>query len=218
MRTRPSAGLFGTILLLLATLLLSACGEQQRSRFDPLPADAVVLVIGDSLVAGTGASTGKDWPRHLAEATGWKVVNAGVPGNTSADARRRLPELLDIHYPQAVIIAIGGNDFLRDVSPDETRDNIAAMIRHTRDVTEHVALVAIPAKSMSGALFGSLSDHALYVELATENELALIPNAVSAVLSDAALRSDRIHANNAGYAHIAQRVFDSLREYGWFAH
>ena len=217
MRTRPSAGLFGTILLLLAPLLLSACGEQQRSRFDPLPADAVVLVIGDSLVAGTGASTGKDWPRHLAEATGWKVVNAGVPGNTSADARRRLPELLDIHYPQAVIIAIGGNDFLRDVSPDETRANITAMIRRARGVTEHVALVAIPAKSMSGALFGGLSDHGLYAELATENELALIPNAVSEVLSDAALRSDRIHANDAGYAHIGQRVFDSLHEYGWFA-
>lgn len=213
-----SARLFRAFVFVLITFLLSACGDQQTLRFDPLPSDAVVLVIGDSLVAGTGASAGEDWPARLTEATGWEVINAGVPGNTSADARRRFPELLDIHYPQAVIIAIGGNDFLHNVSPDKTRANIAAMIHRAREVTDHVALVAIPAKSMSSALLGNLSDHELYAELTIENELALVPNAVSEALSDTALRSDRIHANNAGYAHIAQRITDSLRDYGWLAH
>src|SRR5690606_12644516 len=131
--------------LAFAALLLAGCGQDDHASFSPLSPDAVVLVIGDSLVAGTGAKNGKDWPRRLAENTGWQVINAGVPGDTSGDALLRLPELLDVHHPQAVIIAAGGNDFLRDVPIEETRANLEEMIHRVLDVTEHVALVAIPA-------------------------------------------------------------------------
>src|SRR5690606_4523657 len=123
-------------------------------------------------------------------------------------------ELLDVHHPQAVIIAAGGNDFLRDVPIEETRANLEEMIHRVLDVTEHVALVAIPAKSLGGALIGSLSDHDLYAKLSADNEIAFVPEAVSEVLSDAELRSDRIHANAQGYARIAQCVGDALRESG----
>lgn len=200
-----------TILLLIAV----ACGKTDPARFDPLPPDAVVLVIGDSLVAGTGARQGEDWPERLAQATGWKVINAGAPGDTSADARRRLPELLDMHAPQAVIIAVGGNDFLRNLPADDTRANLNAMVRRARSVTQHVALVAIPEKSTGAMLLGNLSDHALYAELAEEHKLPLIRDAVSDVLSDTRLRADRIHANARGYARIAQGVEDALRAHGW---
>ncbi|MCC5809084.1 MAG: arylesterase [Ectothiorhodospiraceae bacterium] len=203
--------------LLVAALLLAGCGRDQPVMFAPLPSDAVVIVIGDSLVYGTGAPRDSAWPEVLAGRTGWSVVNAGVPGDTSAAARQRLAGLLDAHHPDAVVIAVGGNDFLRDVSLEQTRSNLEAMIRESRAVTSHVALVAIPERSLGRALAGRLADHALFGELARGHELAFVPSAVSEVLSRDELRSDRIHANAEGYTVIADRVAEALAEHGWLS-
>lgn len=203
--------------LLWITLVIFGCSGEEPALYANLPGDATVLVVGDSLVAGTGAPRGRAWPDELARRTGWSVINAGVPGNTSADAYRRLPDLLDVHRPDAVIIAIGGNDFLRSVPLETTRENIASMVVESRAATGHVALVAIPAMSVGGALVGRLSDHELFVRIAREHGLALVPSVVADTLSRADLRSDRIHANADGYAHIAQGVVEALARHGWLA-
>lgn len=202
-------------MLALFALLLSGCGQEETARFDPLPSDALVLVIGDSLVAGTGAPRGSSWPEQLALKTGWSVVNGGVPGDTSADALTRLVDLLDTHQPQAVIIAVGGNDFLRNLPPAQTRSNLEAMIRESQAQTPHTALVAIPEKSIGAALIGNLSDHALFGELADKHSLAFVPALVSDVLSREELRTDHIHANAKGYAMIAEGVVEALARQGW---
>ncbi|THF54671.1 GDSL-type esterase/lipase family protein [Pseudothauera rhizosphaerae] len=199
---------------LFCLALLGGCADD-RPRFAPLPDGASVLVLGDSLVAGTGAPRGQGWPEGLARHTGWNVINAGVPGNTSADARGRLPGLLAEYQPDAVIVAIGGNDFLRQVPAETTRENIRAIVAESRAATGHVALVAIPALSLGAAALGALSDHELYEEIARANGLALVPAAVAETLSDEDYRADRIHANAAGYARIAARVRDALAAQGW---
>ena len=203
------------MLCALLALMLAACGQDNSVSFAPLPRDAVVLVIGDSLVAGTGAPTGRSWPEGLAQRTGWQVVNGGVPGDTSADALRRLDRLIEQHRPQAILIAIGGNDFLRNVPQDVTRGNIEHMIRDSRAVTGHVGLIGIPAKSVGAALIGNLSDHELFAELARAHELALVPEIIADVLSRDELRADRIHANADGYATIADGVTEALARQGW---
>lgn len=201
--------------VLTVVVVLGACSGEKPAQFPPLAGDAAVLVIGDSLVAGTGAPRGQSWPDALARHTGWSVINAGVPGNTSADAYRRLPDLLDMYRPDAVIIAIGGNDFLRSVPLETTQQNIAAMVVASRAATGHVAIVGIPAMSVGGALVGRLSDHEMFARIAQEHGLALVPGVVSDALSRAEFRADRIHANADGYAHIAQRVADALAGHGW---
>lgn len=203
------------ILLACAALLLAACGDRGPARASALPSGATVLVIGDSLVAGTGASRAQSWPAVLAETTGWSVVNAGVPGHTSTDARGRLEGLLSELRPDAVIIAIGGNDFLRRVGEDTTRGNIEAMLTASKAAATHVALVAIPEPSMGGQMLGMLSDHALYERLADEHQVALVADAVSETLSQENYRADRIHANADGYAYMAGRVAEALAEAGW---
>lgn len=203
------------MLVLLGFALLTACGRQAEPQFTLLPQGATVLVIGDSLVAGTGAPAGSGWPEGLGARTGWSVINGGVPGDTSADAMQRLDHLIERHQPQAILIAIGGNDFLRNVPPDVTRGNIERMIGQSRAAAGHVGIVAIPAKSVGAALIGSLSDHEMFSQLAQAHGVALVPKVIADVLSREDLRADRIHANANGYAAIAAGVSEALARQGW---
>ena len=99
-------------LALLVSVALAGCGPKPiKAR--PVPPDAVVLALGDSLTFGTGAPPEAAYPAELARLTGWAVVNAGVPGNTAAQASGRLPALLETAGAQLLILSIGGNDFLR---------------------------------------------------------------------------------------------------------
>ena len=80
--------LLTTAVLLAAT----ACGGKKAGT--RIASGSTVLALGDSLTAGYGAGKGEDYPTQLAQITGWKIINGGVSGNTSAQALERLPELL----------------------------------------------------------------------------------------------------------------------------
>jgi acyl-CoA thioesterase I len=203
---------------LLASVLgvaLAACGRKQRLA--AVPAGATVLALGDSITFGTGGSADASYPTVLAGLTGWKVVNAGVPGDTSAGALARLPDLLQQHAPQLVLVSIGGNDFLRRIAASETRANIRSICQQAAASGAQVVLIAIPEVSALAAVARSLGDHPLYADIAKELKLPLHAGGWSRVLSDAALRSDPIHANDRGYAEFARGLAARLRELGLLA-
>lgn len=201
------------LLLALAAAPLAACGRKAR-RYAAVPAGSTVLALGDSLTFGTGAAGGSDYPARLAELTGWKVVNAGVPGNRSAQARERLAPLLAEHAPRLVLLSIGGNDFLRQVPEGETRANIAAMLDEIRAAGAQPVLIAVPRPAVMAALLRSLDDHPLYEALAEERRVPLFAAGWAKVLSDPALKADQIHANGAGYERFARELHGFLREAG----
>jgi len=76
-------------------------------------------------------------------------------------------------------------------------------------------VIATPAPEPLRATVGSLSDAGFYEEVAKAEKVLLIPEVYATVLSDAALRSDRIHANAQGYEKIAQQFGDKLKSAGW---
>lgn len=193
---------------------LAACGKRKAST-TALKPDARVLALGDSLTFGYGAPPDAAWPVKLGELTGWQVENAGINGDTSAGALERLPALLAAGSYDAILIGIGGNDMLRGVSPTATRDNLAALVSQARAHTPHVALLATPAPDAMRAAIGSLSDAPVYEEVAKSAQALLVANVYSSVLSDASLRSDRIHANARGYEKVAQLLADQLKSAGW---
>lgn len=194
--------------------VLAGCGKRRPSG-RMLPSEARVLALGDSLTAGYGASPQEAWPAQLAGLTGWQIDNAGVNGDTSAGALQRLPDLLAAHRYDAVLVGIGGNDMLRGVAADATRANVAEILRLALAHTQHVALIATPAPEALRAAMGSLSDAAFYAEVAEAEKALLLPEVYASVLSDAALRSDRIHANAKGYGQMAQTLADKLQAAGW---
>jgi len=193
--------------------LLAAC-DRNAPSFPAVTAGSTVLAVGDSLTFGTGAPAAAAYPARLAALTGWNVVNAGVPGNTSTQARERLPRLLEAHAPRLVLLSIGGNDFLRQLPEEQTRANIAAMLDEIRNTDAQAVLIAVPRPSVMAALLSSLDDHPLYEALAKERRVPLFASGWSGVLSDPALKADRIHGNAAGYERFARELHDFMREVG----
>ena len=198
-------------LLLASACLLSACGRKKTAS--RVPPGAAVLALGDSLTWGTGATPETSYPAVLATLTGWRIANAGVPGDTAQQALQRLPALLQEHQPQLVIVSIGGNDFLRRLPEADTRRDIRAICEQARARGAQVLLVAVPAFSASAAL-GRPSDHALYADLARELKLPLYEKGWSTVLARPEWRSDWVHANAQGYAEFAQGLNRFVRQSG----
>lgn len=201
--------------LALAAGAFAAC-SRAPVRGQPVAAGATVLALGDSLTHGTGATPETAYPAVLAALTGWNVVNAGVPGHTSAQALERLPALLDEHRPALVLVSIGGNDFLRGVDEASTRANVQRICEAVRRAGAQVLLIAVPRPSAVAAV-GLLTDHKLYGELAEALKLPLHRQGWAEVLADEALRSDRIHANARGYETFARGLLATLRASGMLA-
>ena len=188
--------------LLLVTL--AGCGRDKKTA-QPVPPGSTVLALGDSLTFGTGASTETSYPAVLAGLTGWNVVNAGVSGDTSAQALARLPALLAEHQPKLVIVSIGGNDFLRKLPESDTHAHVHAICKQSPDAGAQVLLVAVPRATVAAAL-GQMTDHALYAEVAKDLNIPLQREGWGEVLAQAELRSDQVHANAKGYAQFARSV------------
>jgi acyl-CoA thioesterase I len=202
------------LLLSASALLLAAGCSRRKPKLETLPAGSVVLALGDSLTYGTGASTETSYPTVLSRLTGWNVVNAGVPGDTAAGALARLPGLLQQHQPSLVIVSIGGNDFLRRMSPADTRANVRSICEQAAASGSQVLLVAIPELSLFAAAARSLGDHPLYEEVAAELKVPLHGRGWSEVLGQDAMRSDAVHANARGYEAFATGLAERARELG----
>jgi acyl-CoA hydrolase len=200
------------ILVLALAALASACGREPR--LPALAEGARVLAFGDSVTYGTGAGEDEDWPALLAVATGWEVVNAGIPGDTAQAGQHRLPGLLDDFAPELVLVEIGGNDFLRRRTEPEVKEDLRQIVRLARASGAQVVLVGVPALSLAGAAIGRLSDSPIYAALADEEGVALVPDVIAGVLSQAGLRADRIHPNGQGYRRMADGIHARLREIG----
>ena len=188
--------------LLLVTL--AGCARDKKTA-QPVPPGSTVLALGDSLTFGTGASAETSYPTVLAGLTGWNVVNAGVSGDTSAQALARLPALLAEHQPKLVIVSIGGNDFLRKLPESDTRTHVHAICKQSLDAGAQVLLVAVPRATVAAAL-GQMTDHALYAEVAKDLKIPLQREAWGEVLAQPDLRADAVHANARGYAQFARSV------------
>lgn len=181
---------------------------------DPRP---VVLFLGTSLTAGLGLDPAEAFPALVQEkidAAGlrYRVVNAGVSGETSAGALRRLDWLL--RQPVAVLVLeTGANDGLRGQDPDATRSNVQAILGEARrrDPPPKLVLAAMEAPPNYGEAYRRRF-RAIYPELARANGATLLPFLLEGVAGDPALNQpDGIHPTAEGHARIAETVWKTLR-------
>ena len=188
------------VILGLVALLLAACAGGDAARLQQLPPDAVILAFGDSLTYGTGAEGATPYPQALSRLIGRTVVNAGVPGELSAQGLTRLPELLSRHRPQLLLLCHGGNDILRGRSREQLKANLRGMIEAARAGGTEVAMIAVPE-------FGIfLSAAPEYAEVAAQLDVPLVNDALADIIGAAEFRSDGVHPNAAGYLRLATAV------------
>jgi acyl-CoA thioesterase-1 len=177
----------------------------------------VILFVGTSLTAGLGVDPDEAYPavvqRRLDEAgLRYRVVNAGVSGETSAGALRRMEWLL--RQPVAVVvIETGANDGLRGQDPRGTRDNVQAIIAATRRRAPQarIALVAMEAPANFGPDY-QRRFRSLYPELARQTGVTLLPFLLEGVAGERRLNQpDGIHPTAEGHSRVAENVWRALR-------
>ncbi|PHV12496.1 arylesterase [Chitinimonas sp. BJB300] len=193
-------------LILIALLLLFGCGKQPK--LNRLANDATILAFGDSLTFGTGATPETSYPTMLASLIARPVINAGVPGNTTADGLTRFAATLDATPPRLVILCLGGNDFLQRKPQEETIANLRAMLDEAKRRNLPVLLVATPKLALG------LKVPDFYAELAKEYQLPLESESLVRILADNKLKSDPIHPNAEGYRQLAEALAERLRKAG----
>lgn len=193
-------------------VLLVACNDKPK-KLAKLPKNAPVVALGDSLTFGYGADKGRAYPDILAQKTGWRIDNMGVNGDTSQNVLDRLDSVI-AKSPKLVLLGIGGNDILRKVDKEITKNNLTQIISRLQTANIDVVLIAQPHFSVS-ALFGKASDNPVYKQVANAQNVPLLEKAWSAILSDDKLKSDQIHANNAGYAQFADELYQFLQKLGY---
>ena len=177
-------------------------------------AEARLMVLGDSLVAGYGLPPGQGFPEQLERALRTaghdvKVLNAGVSGDTTAGGVARLDWSL-ADNPQAVIIVLGGNDMLRGLPPEAASANLETIITRllARDI--EVLLTGMMAPRNMGPAYVEAFD-GLYPALAARHDIEFYPFFLDGVALDPALNlDDGLHPNEAGIAEISRRIMPTV--------
>lgn len=176
-----------------------------------------LVFFGDSLTAGLGVDPDDAFPALIqrkldASGRAWRVVNAGLSGETTAGGLRRLDWILRQRV-DIFVIELGGNDGLRGIDPESSHSNLEAMIKRVREryPNAKIVLAGLQMPANMGATY-TRQFAAMYPELAQKNQIPLIPFLLEGVGGVPNLnQADGIHPTAAGYQIVAETVWRVLQ-------
>ena len=185
---------------------------------DAVPANARgrVVVLGDSITAGYGLDPEQAYPALLQEKVDaarlpFTVVNAGVSGDTTSGGLRRIAWALG-PGADVLIVALGGNDGLRGISPKQSAENLAGIIQRARARAPGIAVIVAGMqmpKNMGAEFIEEF--RAVFPRIAKENGAALVPFLLEGVGGVVALNQpDLIHPNAEGQKRVAENIWNRL--------
>jgi acyl-CoA thioesterase-1 len=175
----------------------------------------VIVAFGDSLTAGFGAEPGHSYPDYLQKdldqaGLAWRVVNQGVSGDTTTDAVNRLKEVLDAQ-PRIVIVEFGGNDGLRGLPVETTRENLEQIVSTLDKAGIKVVLAGMTLPPNYGPDYIHAFEK-IYVDLAASHKLTRIKFLLEGVATRRELmQRDGLHPTADGNAIVAETVLGALR-------
>ena len=182
-------------------------------------AKQVILVVGDSLSAEYGLERGKGWvalldQRLVQDKRSATVINASISGDTTSGGRSRLPALLKQHQPTIVIIELGGNDALRGLPLNSTRDNLLAMTRAAKAAGAQVLVVGMQVPPNYGRQYSD-DFAALFANVAKTENAALVPFLLKGVADvpnfESLFQADRIHPKEQAHPTMLANVWVGLK-------
>ena len=188
--------------------------QQDRPK-RPVPAERPrIVAFGNSLTSGLGVPQDQSYPAHLqrtldAAGYAYRVVNAGVSGDTTAGGIRRVSWVLN-STPAIVILELGGNDGLRGLSLHETQANLERIIQQLQQASVTVVLAGMKLPPNYGQDY-TAGFEALYQAIAQRYHLTRIPFFLDGVAGSSSLnQADGIHPTGEGYRLIVEKVFPAL--------
>jgi acyl-CoA thioesterase-1 len=175
----------------------------------------VILILGDSISAAYAMEQSESWPALLANRLdengyAFRVFNSSITGDTTEGGLSRLSRLLASQKPAVVIIELGGNDGLRGLSLDVTRNNLRSMITQSQQAGAEVVIAGIQLPPNYGQTYTERFS-AMFGELSAEYKTALIPFILDGIALDPALmQDDGIHPNVQAQPLVLGHVWTAL--------
>jgi acyl-CoA thioesterase-1 len=177
--------------------------------------ERVIVAFGDSLTAGLGVPVGEAYPallqaRLVKEGYAYRVVNAGVSGDTTAGGVRRVDWALKLK-PEIVIVELGANDALRGQDLGSVRANLDAIVSRFQAAGARVLVAGMRLPPNYGARYGAGFER-IFADVAKARKAAYMPFFLDGVGGEARLnQADGIHPTAEGYRIIADRMWPYLR-------
>ena len=202
----------------LTICALIGCGQPDTST----PAESrhefvgTIVAVGDSLTAGFGVTEFEAYPAQLeqklrADGYRYKVVNAGVSGETSSGALSRINWVLTLK-PDMVILETGANDGLRGIDPELTMHNLHAIVAAFKAHGVTVVLAGMQMVHNLGAEYTSKFAEN-YPSVASAQQVILIPFFLAGVAGEPLLnQDDGIHPTAKGYGIITANIYPYIVE------
>lgn len=214
-----------------AALMLAACGSGNEETAPPPPKSAVeappdipvmgeeipILAIGDSLLTGYGLKDGESYPATLesalrARGINARIANAGVSGDTTAGGMKRLKFTLDAQTtkPALVLISLGGNDMLRGQPPEQTSENLDAMLAQLAERNIPTVLLGMLAAPNMGKDYADRFNP-IYPALAKKHGATLVPFFLQPVMDRPDLvQPDHVHPTAKGIEAMVAATVDTI--------
>ena len=186
-------------------LLVSALAEPKR-----------IVILGDSIAAGYGLDPDESYPALLekkveAAKLPYRVINAGLSGDTTAGGLRRI-DWISKQPIDILVLELGGNDGLRGIPVSETRTNLQGIIDRTRQKypTAKIVIAGMKMPANLGPTY-TADFEKLFPDLAKKNNLPLVPFLLENVAAKPELNQpDRIHPTAEGQKIVAQNVWSVI--------
>lgn len=174
-----------------------------------------IVAFGDSLTAGLGVAAEHAYPARLQrrldeQGLRYRVINAGVSGDTTAGGLRRVDWVLKSR-PDFVILELGANDGLRGLNLEETKANLERIIKRCQEASVTVILAGMKLPPNYGREY-TKGFEAMYPALAKQYRLTLIPFFLDGVAGSTSLnQADGIHPTSEGYRIIAEKILEIVK-------
>ncbi|HEX2168619.1 MAG TPA: arylesterase, partial [Longimicrobiales bacterium] len=188
----------------------------QPSRAGDRAEAGTVLIVGTSLTAGYGVGAEHAYPavlQQMIDSAGlpFRVVNAGISGETSAGGLRRIDWSLQ-QPADVLVLELGANDALRGLDPEEMRANLDGILDRARETYPDIAIVIVGMEAPPNLGAGYVTRFRdVYADLAREYDAALVPFLLEGVAAEPSLNlEDGIHPNIAGHRILARNVWAEL--------
>jgi acyl-CoA thioesterase I len=174
-----------------------------------------ILIFGDSLSTGYGIEKSQSWvslleakiKKHNLSA---QVINASISGETTIGGANKIQQVLQLHHPDIIIIALGGNDGLRGLNLNEMQANLETIIKAAKKTGSEVMLIGMKIPPNYGMQY-TQQFHATYQNLSQQYQTQLVPFLLEGVGGNPALmQEDGLHPNATAQPKILDNVWVTL--------